>query len=55
MTMTATKRPRISGERPDDDDEDDGEEAGDKYEYRQKGPKTTTKRPEISISTLKIL
>ena len=43
MTMMITKRPRISGQRPDDDDEHDDEEAGDKYEYRQKGPKTTTK------------
>ena len=38
MPMTATKRPRISGQRPDDDDEHDDEEAGDKYEHRQKGP-----------------
>jgi hypothetical protein len=55
MTMTVTKRPRISGERPDDDDEDDDEEAGDKYEYRQKGLKTMTKRPEISLSMLTLL
>jgi hypothetical protein len=41
--MTATKRPPISGERPDDNDENNDEEAGDKYEHRQKGPEDYNK------------